>query len=93
VQTQGGAKVLGRRREPRPTRENMDAIQKLPLDGRDQRWFLAKWFIASIAKNLDIPLARRSVGAKLRALHYETYPFNKLSEIRILGKLQPVRAD
>lgn len=32
--TEGQMKVLGRRRAPRPTRENIDALQRLALDLR-----------------------------------------------------------
>jgi hypothetical protein len=42
MQANGDMKVLGRRREPRPTRENMDAIQKLLLELRGQQPFLPK---------------------------------------------------
>ena len=42
MQTKGDMKVLGRRTEPRATRENMEAIQKLLLDLRGQRLFLPK---------------------------------------------------
>lgn len=35
-------KVLGKRKEPQPTRENMAAIQKLLLDLRGRRLFLPK---------------------------------------------------
>ena len=43
MQTKGYMKVLGRRREPQPSRENMDAIQKLALDLRGpRRLFLPK---------------------------------------------------
>jgi len=43
MQTKGYMKVLGRRREPQPSRENMEAIQKLALDlGGPRRLFLPK---------------------------------------------------
>ena len=43
VQTKGYMKVLGRRREPQPSRENMEAIQKLALELRGpRRLFLPK---------------------------------------------------
>jgi hypothetical protein len=42
MQTKGDMKVVGRRREPRPTRENIQAIQKLLLDLRGDQPFLPK---------------------------------------------------
>jgi hypothetical protein len=42
MQAKGDMKVLGRRREPRPTRENMDAIQRLLIELRGQQLFLPK---------------------------------------------------
>ena len=43
MEAKGDMKVLGRRREPRATRENMEAIQKLLLELRgSERLFLPK---------------------------------------------------
>jgi hypothetical protein len=37
MQTKGYMKVLGHRREPQPSRDNMEAIQKLAVDLRGPR--------------------------------------------------------
>lgn len=42
MQAKGEMKVLGRRTEPRATRENMDAIQQLALALRGKRPFIPK---------------------------------------------------
>ena len=42
MQTKGKMKVVGRRREPTPTPENVQAIQRLLLDLRGNQPFLPK---------------------------------------------------
>jgi len=42
MQKTGYMKILGRRREPQPTRENMDAIQKLLIELHGKKPFLPR---------------------------------------------------
>ena len=73
MQTKGYMKVLGRRCEPQPSRENMDAIQKLALDLRGpRRLFLPKgvyrfksheeadaWLMKMLTRSLALSGSRR----------------------------------